>query len=131
LALFDEYKTKFNKIPPSTLLTQALKACQKLGDFKRGYQIIEEYSSQLNLDDNHLVTSIIHLFSKLGKKKRFYLKIFSFILVQSGHVDKAQRIFDQSSHKSMGMYGVMMKGQFNSISFSQILVSFFFRLSQK
>jgi len=37
--------------------------------------------------------------------------IFSFILVQSGDVDNAQRIFNQSPHKSMGMYGAMIKGQ--------------------
>jgi hypothetical protein len=36
--------------------------------------------------------------------------MFYFILVQSGDVDKAQKIFDQSSHKSLGMYGAMMKG---------------------
>jgi hypothetical protein len=61
LLLFDQYK----KIPSSKSLTQALKACQKLGDFKRGHQIIEEYSSSLNFNDSHLLTSIIHLLSKL------------------------------------------------------------------
>jgi len=76
LALFDEFKSKFDKIAPSTLLTQALKACQKLGDFKRGHQIIEEYSSRLNLNDNHLVTSIIHLLSKSGKKKILFENLF-------------------------------------------------------
>ncbi len=64
LLLFDQYKNKFDKIPSSKSLTQALKACQKLGDFKRGHQIIEEYSSQLNMNDSHLLTSIIHLLSK-------------------------------------------------------------------
>jgi hypothetical protein len=62
LLLFDQYKTKN---PSSISLTQALKACQKLGDFKRGYRIIKEYSSSLNINDYHLLASMIHLLSKL------------------------------------------------------------------
>jgi hypothetical protein len=61
LCLFDEYE---NKNPSSKSLTQALKACQKSGDFQRGHKIIQQYSSRLNLNDYHLLTSIIHLLSK-------------------------------------------------------------------
>jgi hypothetical protein len=47
-------------------LTQALKACQKLEDFKRGHQIIKEYSSSLNVNDYYLLSSMIHLLSKFN-----------------------------------------------------------------
>ena len=66
LLLFDEYKNKFDKIPSSRALTQALKACQKLGDFQRGHQIIKEYSSSLNVNDYYLLASMIHLLSKFN-----------------------------------------------------------------
>jgi hypothetical protein len=63
LLLFDKYKTKN---PSSMSLTQALKACQKLEDFKRGHQIIKEYSSSLNVNDYYLLSSMIHLLSKFN-----------------------------------------------------------------
>ncbi len=64
LLLFNEYQKKFDKIPSSKSITQALKACQKLGDFQRGQEIIQEYSSKLNHNDYYLLTSMIHLLSK-------------------------------------------------------------------
>jgi hypothetical protein len=64
LLLFTEYQKKFDKIPSSKSITQALKACQKLGDFQRGQEIIQEYSSKLNHNDYYLLTSMIHLLSK-------------------------------------------------------------------
>ena len=109
LDLFAEYEKKFNAIPSPKLLTQALKACQRLEDYQRGRQIIEKYSSQLNTNDYFLLTSVIHLLSKFHKNN-FICKSFLLILVQSGDVDNAQRMFDQSSHKSAGMYGALLKG---------------------
>ncbi len=64
LRLFDEYEKKFDKVPSSRSLTQVLKACEKLGDFQRGHQIMEQYSSPSNLNDYYLLASIIHLLSK-------------------------------------------------------------------
>ncbi len=71
LLLFNEYQKKFDKIPSSKSITQALKACQKLGDFQRGQEIIQEYSSKLNHNDYYLLTSMIHLLSK-------FIKLISF-----------------------------------------------------
>ena len=63
LLLFDKNKTKN---PSSESITQALKACQKLGDFQRGQQIIKEYSSSSNITDYYLLASMIHLLSKFN-----------------------------------------------------------------
>ncbi|UJR29972.1 hypothetical protein I4U23_017519 [Adineta vaga] len=92
LRLFHAYENKSDELPSPRSLAQALKACQRLENFQLGQKIIQKYSSETNLKDYHLLTSIIHL------------------LIQSGDVYNAQRIFDDASHKSPGMYGAMLKG---------------------
>ena len=63
LALFDTYE-KSNEVKLSeAVVTQALKACTRLGDVQRGSRIYKTVASRIE-GDTHTMTSLIQLFSK-------------------------------------------------------------------
>ena len=63
LALFDTYE-KSNKVKLSeAVVTQALKACARLGDVQRGSRLYKTVASRIE-GDPYTMTSLIQLFSK-------------------------------------------------------------------
>ena len=72
LDLFDKYK-QINKKPFSSLsVTQALKACTRMGDFQRGLTIASILPSRLK-NDPMIITSFIHFYSRFSLKKSNFL----------------------------------------------------------
>ena len=63
LILFDEYEEKHGAVLSDRVLTQALKACGKLTDIKRGLALSERIASR-PMKDSHTLSSLIHMFSK-------------------------------------------------------------------
>lgn len=73
LDLFDKYQ-QINKNKPfsSLSVTQALKACTRIGDFQRGLTIASILPSRLK-NDPTIITSFIHFYSKFSLKKNNFL----------------------------------------------------------
>ena len=63
LQLFDELEQKDSSIISNRVITQALKACSQLRDRQRGSIIHHQLSSSM-LDDCHILSSLIHLYSE-------------------------------------------------------------------
>ena len=63
LELIDKHKEKNIEKLSNFVLTQVLKACSGIGDLQRGSNIHHLVSSRLK-NDSHLLTSVIHLYSK-------------------------------------------------------------------
>ena len=63
LHLFDSRNTDDNKPLSNMIITQTLKACASLRDLERGTAIHQLVSSRVR-DDQYIVTSLIHLYSK-------------------------------------------------------------------
>ena len=64
LQLFDEYKGNNPRQWSSTIVTQALKACIQIGDFKRGIGIHHRLPSSIK-KDRYVSSSLIRLYSKI------------------------------------------------------------------
>lgn len=62
IALFDKYKHQ--QVPTDRAVVQAIKACTRLGDFKRGVTIHKELSNH-SLNDIYIQSTLIHFYSKL------------------------------------------------------------------
>ena len=63
LELFDQYKEHNIGTYSSLTITQALKACAHTGDLRRGLAIHQAISSRVQ-DDNYILVSLIHMYSK-------------------------------------------------------------------
>jgi hypothetical protein len=62
IALFDKHKQQ--EIPTDRSFVQALKACTRLGDVKRGVNIHKELSNH-SLNNIYIQSALIHFYSKL------------------------------------------------------------------
>lgn len=60
--LFDQYRSDPSIELSSQMINQAIKACTKTHNLRRGIAIHHLISSQIN-DDVHIVTSLIHFYS--------------------------------------------------------------------
>jgi hypothetical protein len=64
IALFDKHKHKHQEMPTDRAVVQALKACTRLGDVKRGVNIHKELANH-SLKDVYIQSALIHFYSKL------------------------------------------------------------------
>lgn len=64
IALFDKHKHKHQEMPTDRAVVQALKACTRLGDVKRGVNIHKELSNH-SLNNIYIQSALIHFYSKL------------------------------------------------------------------